>query len=276
MSLCDTPSPVATSALNLYRHCSLCEHRCGVDRTTGERGRCLADDVPRVWRDWADHAEERPLSPSLLIYLSGCDLRCDFCISEQYAVDPRLGMRLTSEWLSHTVEWGIAQGVRTLQWIGGEPTIHAPAIVAIQSRLPRRLPVVWKSDFYGTLEVWDLLADFTDIYVADFKFGNDTCARRIAGVDRYVEVVTRNLAYVAPRGQLYVRHLLLPGHESCCLLPILAWLGAHLPDVPLCLRPGYLPRWQANRHAELARPLELTEARRARALAADHGLTLID
>ena len=106
------------------------------------------------------------------------------------------------------------------------------------------LPLVWKSDFYGTAEAWQLLDGVVDVYLADFKFGSDVCARRIAGVDQYVEVVTRNLVHVASRGQLYVRHLLLPGHRECCLRPILNWLRQHLPVVPLSLRTGYLPRWR--------------------------------
>ena len=232
--------------------------------------------VARVWRYWVDYAEERPLTPSLLIYLSGCDLRCDFCISEAHAFDASLGIPLTADWLTRVFEWGKEQGARTLQWLGGEPTIHAPAIIDALAGSLCTLPVVWKSDFYGTAETWQLLDGVVDIYVADFKFGNDACARRVAGVDRYVEVVTRNLQHVASRGQLYVRHLLLPGHSECCLRPILAWLRQHVQHVPLSLRAGYLPRWRASRHAELAQPLERGDGERAWQMATEYGLTLVD
>jgi putative pyruvate formate lyase activating enzyme len=183
---------------------------------------------------------------------------------------------LTAAWLEGVLAWGAAQGARTLQWIGGEPTIHAPAILDALACCGRRLPVVWKSDFYGTPETWELLDSVVDIYVADFKFGNDACAQRIAGVERYIEVVTRNLADAARRGKLYVRHLLLPGHGVCCLRPILAWLQQRLPHVPVSIRGGYLPRWRAARHPELARPLARGDGQRALELAADYGLTVID
>ena len=65
--------------------------------------------------------------------------------------------------------WGMAQGARTLQWIGGEPTIHAPAILECAGRRRRRLPVVWKSDFYGTPETWELLDSVVDIYRGRFQ-----------------------------------------------------------------------------------------------------------
>jgi len=260
----------------MYRRCELCEHRCGADRIAGQRGFCGADTLARVWRYWVDYAEELPLRPSLLVYLSGCDLRCDFCISESPAFDPRQGMPLTTDWLDKRLDWGVQQGARTLQWIGGEPTIHAPAILEVMAGCRQRLPVVWKSDFYGTPEVWRLLDSVVNIYVADFKFGNDACARRIAGVPRYIEVVTRNLADAAGRGRLIVRHLLLPGHRECCLQPILTWLQQRLPRVPLSIRTGYLPRWRADRHPELTRPLAPDEGPQALQLAADYGLNVVD
>ena len=58
------------------------------------------------------------------------------------------------------------------------------------------------------------------------------------------------------QGDLIVRHLLLPGHFDCCFRPIVSWLRANLPGVKFSIRDGYLPSWQAFRHAELARPLE--------------------
>ncbi len=276
MSQCESLSGRAALAQRLIRRCTLCEHRCGVDRSAGQYGVCGADDVARVWRYWVDYAEEQPLVPSLLIYLSGCDLRCDFCISEAAAFDARVGVPLTTDWLNRTIAWGLEQGARTLQWLGGEPTIHVAAILSALAGSDSTLPVVWKSDFYGTADAWRMLAGVVDTYVADFKFGNDACARRIAGVDHYVEVVTRNLQRVAHQHTLYVRHLLLPGHGECCLRPILAWLRHHLPQVPLSLRTGYLPRWRAGRHAELAHPLERDEGERARQMAAEYRLTLID
>jgi len=267
----------ALLAQPMYRRCELCERRCGVDRVAGQRGFCAAGTVARVWRYWVDYAEERPLAPSLLIYLSGCDLRCDFCISEANAFDPEQGIPLTATWLEQVAAWGEEQGARTLQWIGGEPTIHVPAILDVMGRCARRLPaIVWKSAFYGSPAAWEMLDGVVDTYVADFKFGNDACAARLAHVDRYWEVMTRNLEDAGRRGRLFVRHLLLPGHGECCLRPILAWLQQHMPDVPLSIRAGYLPRWRAALHPELAGPSARGDGQRARELAAAYGLTLID
>src|ERR1700744_5255565 len=84
------------------RHCLLCEHRCGVARSAGELGVCKADAVARVFKQRVEYGEERPLSPSHLFYLSGCDLRCAFCIAEANAFNPRVGVELTAEFLRDT------------------------------------------------------------------------------------------------------------------------------------------------------------------------------
>jgi putative pyruvate formate lyase activating enzyme len=136
-------------------------------------------------------------------------------------------------------------------------------------------PVVWKSDFYSTPEALELLDGAVDIYLPDFKFGNDVCARRLAGVDRYFDVVTRNLKIAFCQGDLIIRHLLLPGHFECCYCPIVNWIGANLTEAKFSVRDGYLPRWQADRHSELSRPLGRDDGERARDFARNAGLRLV-
>ncbi|MBL8849103.1 MAG: radical SAM protein, partial [Planctomycetaceae bacterium] len=205
-------------------------------RNAGERGVCKATDTTRVFRHRVEYGEELEIIPSHLFYLSGCDLRCAFCIAGANAFDPGRGEELTPELFRTAVAWGIEQGARTLQWVGGEPTIHLPRILQVMSSCDTLPPIVWKSDFYGTPEAFHLLDSLVDTYIADFKFGNDGCAQRIASVDNYVAIVTRNLQTAARQGNLIVRHLLLPGHFDCCFVPILQQLRRALPGVKFSLR----------------------------------------
>jgi putative pyruvate formate lyase activating enzyme len=264
-----------TQAGQHYLRCTLCEHRCAVDRMAGTRGPCKAGPTPHVFRHRVEYSEEAELIPAHLFYLSGCDLRCAFCIAELDAFDPRRGRSLTREFFHEAVAWGREQGARTLEWVGGEPAIHLPAILEVMADCPDLPPVVWKSDFHGTPEAFALLDGVVDVYVADFKFGNDDCARRIAGIEGYTGIVTRNLGLAARQGNLIVRHLLLPGHFDCCYRPLVGWVRKHLPGVKFSLRDGYLPRWQARRHAELAGPLSRRAGEEAREYADQAGLQLV-
>ncbi|MGA2440766.1 MAG: radical SAM protein [Tepidisphaeraceae bacterium] len=258
-----------------YTYCALCEHRCGVDRTIGSLGFCKAGAIANVFRHRIEYGEELDLIPSHLFYLSGCDLRCAFCIAGINAFDPTRGNRLTSSFFNEAVKWGQSRGARNIQWVGGEPTIHLPAILQVMSRCPQLPPVVWKSDFHGTPQVFELLDGVVDVYVADFKFGNDECARRLAGIENYTGILTRNLKIAASQSKLIVRHLLLPGHSECCYRPIVNWLHDNLPRVPLSLRDGYLPSWRAKQFADIAHPLIAGQGEEAEKLADQMGLTVI-
>jgi putative pyruvate formate lyase activating enzyme len=263
------------SARNAYRHCTLCEHRCGIDRLQGEQGICRANSTANVFRHRVEYGEELELIPSHLFYLSGCDLRCCFCVGGEISVHPEYGQPLTKPFFTEAVAWGRAAGARNLQWVGGEPTIHLPAILEVMADCSDLPPIVWKSNFHATPEAFALLDGIVEVYVADFKFGNDACAKRIAEVPDYWNIVTRNLQIAANQGDLIVRHLLLPGHFDCCYRPILKWLRRNLPAAKFSLRDGYLPSWQAGRCAELLVPLDPATARRARALAEDLGINVV-
>jgi putative pyruvate formate lyase activating enzyme len=265
----------AIRAQSHYEHCMLCEHRCGVRRGSGERGRCQATDEVRVFRHRVEWGEEPSIVPSHLFYTSGCDLRCKFCIAEANAFDPRRGTPLTAEFLRGAIAWGRDRGARNIQWVGGEPTIHLPAILRVMGEVGDLPPIVWKSDFYGTPDVFDLLEGIVNIFVADFKFGNDRCAERIASVPDYIRIVTRNLLDASKRTDLIVRHLLLPNHFDCCYVPLVDWLVEFLPEVKFSLRDGYLPKWRASRDPELNGVVSKAHADRARQLARDRGLRLV-
>lgn len=265
-----------TAAERHYQECLLCEHRCGARRHVGERGPCKAGTEARVFRHRVEYSEELELIPSHLFYLSGCDLRCAFCIAELNAFDPRRGRRLEPSFFNDAVAWGRERGARNVQWVGGEPTIHLPAILQVMDSCDELPPVVWKSDFHFTPEALRLMEGAVDVFVADFKFGNDACARRIAGVEHYLPILTRNLVLAASAGDLIIRHLLLPGHFECCVAPMVAWIREHLPQAKFSLRDGYLPRWQAHRHDELAKPVDRHHSERSRELVASAGLNLIE
>jgi len=266
---------LAIKASRHNEHCLLCEHRCGVDRSKGVRGKCKALTDVRVFRHRVEWGEEPEIVPSHLFYTSGCDLRCKFCIAESNAFLPSRGTLLTVPFLERAIAWGRQLGARNLQWVGGEPTIHVPGILNVMSQIDDLPPIVWKSDFYGTPEAFDCLEGPVSIFVADFKFGNDRCAGNIASVPNYVGIVTRNLLRVARQSRLIVRHLLLPNHFDCCYRPIVQWMAENLPEVPFSLRDGYLPKWIAGKDPDLNAFVSKSHAERARQLAQDSKLRLV-
>ncbi len=256
--------------------CRFCARDCGVNRVAGELGSCQASGQIHVHLAQIEVADELELIPTFAIALSGCDLRCAFCISGPESWNPRAGEVWTAAALAGRAKIALAEGARTITILGGEPTIHVPFLLELVAELPDWAKLVLKTNAYGSAASRGFLDGLFDVWCADYKFGNDTCAERLAHVPHYNETIRENLAWAAQQSDLIVRHLLMPGHVECCWAPVAEWLGAHLPGVKTSLRSAFWPGWQSHRHAELRGTVSHLELSQAHKIAADRGLELVE
>jgi putative pyruvate formate lyase activating enzyme len=265
----------AQKATAMLADCRLCAHDCGVNRLAGETGFCHTGATARCFSAQTEVADELELIPTFAIAFSGCDFRCDFCITGAESWNPTAGARLDAQALAVRTSRALERGARTVMFLGGEPTIHLPSVLEVVARLPANAKLVWKTNAHASAQARVLLEGIFDVWVADFKFGNPSCAERLAKVRDYLGVVQANLLWAAGQCDLIVRHVLMPGHIDCCWNNIAEWLAAELPQVRVSLRDGFWPGWHSHRHPELRNTLNATEARRARDIAAEVGLKLV-
>ena len=266
-------APLARAAL---ADCRFCAHNCGVNRLTGARGLCHAGAEARVFSAQMEVGDELELLPTFAIALSGCDLRCSFCNTGAQSWNPRAGEPLCVAALAAQAEEARTNGARTVMILGGEPTIHLAAALEIVAALPATMRLVWKTNAHATAGARAWLDGLFDVWLADYKFGNDECAGRLAGVSRYQQIVRENLVWASDHSELIVRHLLMPGHLDCCWGPIARWLAVELPFVKVSLRDGFWPAWRAANHPELRRPMSASDTKRAWDIAHSSGLRLIE
>lgn len=255
--------------------CRLCAHECGVNRFLGTAGLCHAGARARVFSAQIEVSDELELIPTFAIAFSGCDLRCDFCITGRESWNARAGDLAAPARIAEAANAALARGARTIMFLGGEPTVHLPTALEIVAELPDGATLIWKTNAHGTAIARRLLEDLFDIWVADYKFGNDNCANRLAAVPNYQSVVRENLLWADRHSRLIVRHLLMPGHVDCCWAPVAAWLAQELPEVKVNLRTGFWPAWQSKRHPELNRTATGDEIRQALDTAEQWNLHLI-
>jgi putative pyruvate formate lyase activating enzyme len=265
----------AQRARAVLTHCRLCAHDCDVNRLAGEKGLCHAGAVARVFCAQVEVSDELELMPTFSVALSGCDLRCDFCITGAESWNAHSGQSFSAAALAAQAEAALQNGARTVMVLGGEPTIHLPSALELVSRMPASARLVWKTNAHGTAQARELLDDMFDVWLADFKFGNNACAQLLAKVPDYVRVVQENLLWASTHSELIVRHLLMPGHVECCWRPVAEWLAEQIPGVKVNLRSGFWPAWHAWRHKELKSMLPAAEIDFAFGLAHELGLNLI-
>ncbi len=256
-------------------NCRLCAHLCGADRRAGPAGRCHAGPFGRVFSAQTEVSDELALAPVFAIALGGCDLRCDFCITGRESWDARSGEPLDAANLADRASAALAAGARTVMILGGEPTIHLADALEIAARLPESATLAWKTNARASAEARALLDGIFDVWVADYKFGNDACARRLAHAPGYTASVRETLLWAAQNHELIVRHLLMPGHVECCWRPVATWLATYLPEVRVNLREGFWPAWRSRVHPELQAPATAGEIDLARRIATSHGLNLV-
>lgn len=286
-SLLDLKSELAHRMLG---HCDICEWKCGVDRTSGRKGRCGVLDA-RISSEFLHYGEEPPLIPSHTIFFSGCNLRCAFCQNYDISTNPSGGSHIPPKRLAEIItrRFDVMAGsaaqalsasdrarAANVNWVGGDPTPNLAYIIDVLRHLRTNIPQIWNSNMYMAEKSMDLLDGIVDVYLTDFKYGNDICAERLSGVTEYMRIVTRNHERAAKDSELIVRHLVLPSHVDCCSIPVLDWLVEHLPNALVNVMDQYRPTHRAFEHDDVCRDLKREEYLEVRNHAEDLGLHLVD
>jgi putative pyruvate formate lyase activating enzyme len=265
----------AAIARAMLEDCHFCAHHCGVNRLAGEFGLCHAGAAANYFLAQTEVTDELELIPTFAIALSGCDMRCDFCITGAESWNPRAGARFSAADMAARATAALSNGAKTVMVLGGEPTIHLHAALELVAELPDTARLVWKTNAHGSEQARELLDGIFDAWVADFKFGNDACARRLAKISNYTGIVQENLVWANVHSELIVRHLLMPGHIECCWRPVAEWLAENLPGVKVNLRSGFWPAWHARWHRDLRGTVSHDEAKCARRIAEINRLNLV-
>ena len=221
--------------------CRLCPHQCRINRIEGQTGFCRLDSRAYCFREMINLTEEPGLVPSHQVYFAGCNLKCGFCSVAEWNNDPRTVPTIGKDDLLDKIEARQQHGAVNLNLLGGEPAVNLYGILEILENVPQQTQVVWNSNMYYSDVVRDALDGLVDVYLADFKCGSKACSEKMLGVVDYVEIVQENLIYADRHADLYVRHVVLPGHSQCCSKPILEWTAEHIPAVKVSLRFDYIP-----------------------------------
>jgi putative pyruvate formate lyase activating enzyme len=109
-----------------------------------------------------------------------------------------------------------------------------------------------------------LLDGVIDMYLSDFKYGNDDCGRHLSKVENYFEVCARNHHAAIEQAELTIRHLVLPDHVECCTKPVLEWVAKNVRTKAIVnIMDQYKPAYKANEYMDIRRAVTKTEVQEA-------------
>ncbi len=280
------------AALCLLESCSVCPRNCGVNRLAGEPGPCRTPREAIVSSYGPHFGEEAPLvgrHGSGTIFFANCNLRCVFC--QNYTISQLgEGRRASKEELAYIMLNLQAEGCHNINLVS--PTHVVPQIlealeIAVESGL--RVPLVYNSGGYDSVDTLKILEGIVDIYMPDMKYEDEKIARDLSGIDNYPAVnkaavkemhrQTGDLQLdkdgVAEKG-LLVRHLVLP-HGLAGTEGIVNFLAKDISrNTYLNIMAQYRPCYKAAQIPGLERRISSAEFHEALSLARQAGLNRLD
>lgn len=261
--------------------CRVCPRDCGNNRFKGELAACYSGLLPIV-SSYTAHFGEEPVLVGTHgagnVFLGLCNLRCVYCQNYQISqtFKEQHSNEISFDRLAEIFLELQEQGCHNINWVS--PTHFAPQLansLLIAARRGLRLPIVYNTNAYDSVDVLKLLNGVVDIYLPDLKYSTDEAGREYSKVTEYVrhsraalkemhrqtgDALVYDDNGLLMRG-LVVRLLVLPNdiagiHES------LRWIKEELsPDVAVSLMAQYFPtnKVAADRYPLISRKIRWTE-----------------
>lgn len=162
----------------MLRSCNICPKDCGNDRLNEEIAACYSGRLPIVSSYTAHFGEEPCLSGTRgagNIFFGNCNLRCVYCQNYQISQTWREQRKneITHERLAEMMLELQERGCHNIGFVS--PTHFAPQMaraIYIAARNGLRLPIIYNTNAYDSVEVLKLLEGIVDIYLPDLKYAD--------------------------------------------------------------------------------------------------------
>ena len=270
----------------LLERCTVCPRDCLNNRLNNEIAACYSGKLPIVSSYTPHFGEEPALSGTRgagNIFFGNCNLRCVYCQNYQISQTHKEQIKneVTHERLATMMLELAAQGCHNINFVS--PTHFAPQMaraIFIAAGQGLRLPIVYNTNAYDSVEVLRLLDGIVDVYLPDLKYAEDEAGYLYSKVKGYRECSRQAIAEMyrqtgdklvlgedglLKRG-LVIRLLVLP-NDIGGVRESLEWIKDTLsPRVAVSLMAQYYPTNQAAtnpRHILLSRRITESEWLRA-------------
>ena len=255
--------------------CEICPHRCGVNRTEGEIGRCKSTDKIKIGLYSIHHFEEPCISGkhgSGTVFFSNCNLNCVYCQNYEISQQGK-GKEISIEELANIF---IEQQNRQAENINlVTPTSYALQIIEaikIAKKQGLKIPIIYNTNGYENIETLKLLEGYIDVYLPDLKYYDNEIGKKYSKVDNYFEIATKaiqemyrqvgspkfNSKDMIEKGVM-IRHLVLPNNIENSK-KILKWLKENMDEqIYIDIMAQYFPTYKAKEMKDLNRKLTKEE-----------------
>ena len=266
------------SKLKYLKKCEICPHKCGVDRTNNQIGRCKSKNTVKVAKASIHMYEEPCISKgngSGTVFFSNCNLNCVFC--QNYEISQNgLGKEITIKELASVFLKLQSKNVNNINLV--TPTSYVPQIIeAIKIAKDKGLsiPIIYNTNSYENIDTLKLLEGYIDIFLPDLKYSENELGEKYSNVKNYFEIATTAIKEmyrqvgnlkcdqngIAKKGVI-IRHLVLPNHIENSK-KVLSWIKNNLPqDIYVSIMNQYFPTYKAKNIKDLNRKITKREMKK--------------
>jgi putative pyruvate formate lyase activating enzyme len=183
----------------LLERCTVCPRDCLNNRLRDELAACYSGRLPIVSSYTAHFGEE----PALVgthgagnIFFGNCNLRCVYCQNYQISQTHKeqIKNQVTHERLALMMLELQERGCHNINFVS--PTHFAPQMaraVLLAAGQGLRLPLVYNTNAYDSVEVLRLLDRVVDVYLPDLKYADSEAGYEYSKVKDYTEHARRAL-----------------------------------------------------------------------------------
>src|SRR5918995_3242355 len=177
----------------LLASCTVCPRDCLNNRLNDELAACYSGRRPIV-SSYTPHFGEEPAlegtSGAGNIFFGNCNLRCVYCQNYQISQTHKQQIKneVTHERLAQMMLELQAQGCHNINFVS--PTHFAPQMaraVLLAAEKGFRLPIVYNTNAYDSVEVLRLLEGIVDVYLPDLKYADSAEGYTYSKVPNYAE-----------------------------------------------------------------------------------------
>lgn len=255
--------------------CTLCAHRCKVNRLNGKIGRCKATDKVKISLVSLHMYEEPCISGtngSGTVFFSNCNLNCKFC--QNYKISQLgKGKEITVDELADIFIEQQEKNAENINLV--TPTMYIYQIIEaikIARNKGLHIPIVYNTNSYETVETIKLLDGYIDVYLPDFKYFYDEIAFKYSKINNYFETASSAILemykqvgspILDERGMikkgLIIRHLILPNNIDNSK-QVLNWIKNNVDNnVFVSVMAQYFPTYLAKEDETINRKLTKNE-----------------
>lgn len=261
-------------AYDILKECTVCPHSCRVNRVKGEKGFCKTGERVRIASFFPHRGEEFPIRGyrgSGTIFISYCNMRCVYCQNYDISQEGE-GEEYSPEEIAAIMLYLQEEGCHNINWVTPShvvPQLLKALYVAVGKGL--KIPIVYNTSSYDSIETLKLLDGVVDIYLPDIKYLSNSYGRKYSKVKNYPEITKKaikemfrqvgNLKIdengIAYKGVL-IRHLVLPENLSTSK-EVIDFISSICPDAHINIMSQYRPYYKAYMFKELNKPIDMQE-----------------